>query len=79
MLEFLQKRKIDLSMKEKEDELIKNMLFDKKNKGRDPHFVLLTSIGSVYHKNGAFSHPVRPKIIKEVYKEIQREGLCAVL
>lgn len=41
---------------------------DKKVRRGDPHYVLLSSLGSVYTKGGQYAHPVPERVVREAYE-----------
>lgn len=43
---------------------------DKKARGKIPHYVLLTSIGSIYKKGGEYAHPVQERIVRKAYERL---------
>ncbi|MBI4272740.1 3-dehydroquinate synthase [Candidatus Uhrbacteria bacterium] len=40
--------------------------YDKKKQGDKPLYILLSEIGSIYKKDGAWAHPVRENVVKKV-------------
>ncbi|TSC87259.1 MAG: 3-dehydroquinate synthase [Parcubacteria group bacterium Gr01-1014_8] len=43
---------------------------DKKSKSGVPHYVLLSSIGSVYTKGGVYAYPVKESIVRKAYRTV---------
>lgn len=43
---------------------------DKKARRGEPHYVLLTSLGSVYTKGGQYAHPVPERVVREAYRSL---------
>jgi len=43
---------------------------DKKARRGEPHYVLLTSLGSVYTKGGQYAHPVPERTVRKAYEEV---------
>ncbi len=52
-------------------DVIKAMLRDKKNKDNKIHSVLLSDIGSVYIKNGKYTHHLSKSVIIQAFKELK--------
>lgn len=43
---------------------------DKKVRRGDPHYVLLTSLGSVYRKGGQYAHPVPERVARKAFESV---------
>lgn len=65
---------IEMLMKFDIDEIINNMLIDKKNKNGDIYMVLLREIGCVYMTNDKIASIVTKDIIKQAFSELVKVG-----
>ena len=48
--------------------ILKTTRSDKKTRGGIPHYVLLSSLGSVYKKNGRYAHPVKDAVVSRALR-----------